>query len=89
MAPVTEITQGNYELNCRTISIWLLVSALFVASPLAAAIKGPVKTQRGGLVSGVSGSNPSITVFKGIPFAAPPVGELRRRPPQHPSPWQI
>ena len=28
-----------------------------------------------------------INVFKGVPYAAPPTGELRFRPPQPPAPW--
>ena len=69
------------------ILVCILLSAALVAFPLAAAIRGPVKTQSG-LLSGVPGSDPSVTAFKGIPFAAPPVGELRWRAPQPPLPWQ-
>jgi carboxylesterase type B len=47
----------------------------------------PVKTASG-LVSGVQGRNPAIAVFKGIPFAAPPIGPLRWHAPTPPAPWQ-
>jgi len=40
-----------------------------------------------GQVAGVDGADHSIAVFKGIPYAAPPVGELRWRPPQPPLAW--
>lgn len=39
-----------------------------------------------GAVSGVS--QRGITRFMGIPYAAPPVGELRWRAPQRPAPWE-
>lgn len=34
-----------------------------------------------------AGEYQGITVFRGIPYAAPPVGELRFRPPQKPMNW--
>jgi para-nitrobenzyl esterase len=47
----------------------------------------PVRTASG-LISGVAGADPSVTAFKGIPFAAPPVGDLRWRAPQPAARWQ-
>jgi para-nitrobenzyl esterase len=73
--------------NYRPIPIWILFSITLISLPLAAAIKGPVKT-KSGQVSGLPGLDPSITAFKGIPFAAPPAGELRWRAPEPAQPWQ-
>lgn len=50
-------------------------------------IAEPVRVESG-LLSGIPGSDPSVRVFKGIPFAAPPVGDLRWRPPQPVKPWK-
>ena len=40
-----------------------------------------------GTVRGIQGNNARVSVFKGIPFAAPPVGENRWRAPQPASDW--
>jgi para-nitrobenzyl esterase len=63
-----------------------LAAAFAVGSP-AAGITQPAKVE-GGLVSGVPGTDPSILTFKGIPFAAPPVGDLRWREPMPVVAWQ-
>lgn len=41
-----------------------------------------------GLISGVSTATAGVRVFKGIPFAAAPVGDLRWRAPQPAPKWQ-
>ncbi len=46
-----------------------------------------VKTENG-WVRGLPAADPRITSFKGIPFAAPPVGGNRWRAPQPCAPWQ-
>lgn len=46
-----------------------------------------VKTESG-WVRGINGNNPIFTVFKGIPYAKPPVGELRWKAPQPVEPWE-
>lgn len=57
---------------------------------LAAMVSGsaaqpPVVRVDGGELQGVV--DDGVAAFKGIPFAAPPVGDLRWRPPQPPVPW--
>jgi para-nitrobenzyl esterase len=47
---------------------------------------GQVRAQ-GGLLEGIPGTDPSIRVFLGIPYAAPPVGNLRWRAPQPVESW--
>nr|WP_252263976.1 carboxylesterase family protein [Paracidobacterium acidisoli] len=53
----------------------------------APAADHPVKTASG-VVSGVEAPQSHILSFKGIPFAAPPVGNLRWRPPVPPASWK-
>ena len=45
-------------------------------------------TVEGGVVVGLPAADPRITSFKGIPFAAPPVGQNRWRAPQPVIPWE-
>ena len=54
----------------------------------ACTAKLPVVKVEGGLLQGVPSEDPSVIVFKGIPYAAPPVGELRLQPPQDVIPWE-
>lgn len=39
-----------------------------------------------GAIEGIAAPEPEITVFRGIPFAAPPVGDLRWRRTTSPPP---
>src|SRR6185369_8208482 len=71
-----------------------MINHRFLTLAALAALAGPlfgitqtVKT-RSGLLAGVSGRDTSITVFKGVPYAAPPVGELRWKAPKPAAAWQ-
>jgi para-nitrobenzyl esterase len=61
--------------------------ALFcVLLPVVAAIDEPVRIENG-QISGTAGTSPEIRVFKGIPFATPPVGDLRWHAPKPAAKW--
>jgi para-nitrobenzyl esterase len=63
------------------ISVFLLLSL----TELSAQITAPVKVESGLLQGKVENG---VSVYKGVPFAAPPVGELRWCPPQPPLSWE-
>lgn len=61
-----------------------LVATLALSSAVFAQTPAPVRTQAG-LVQGTVENG--LTVYKGIPFAAPPVGDLRWRAPRPADKW--
>lgn len=64
----------------------LLPASALVAT--ASAVTLPtVNTTQGYLRGSVSNFRSGATVYKGIPFAAPPVGDLRWKEPQKASSW--
>jgi para-nitrobenzyl esterase len=58
--------------------------ALAVLQLASIAVAQQVVTESGA-ISGVRESG--LSIYKGIPFAAPPIGDLRWRPPVHVAPW--
>ncbi len=54
----------------------------------AGAEPAPVVAVEGGEIRGSLEEDGRVAVFKGIPFAAPPVGELRWKAPQPVNPWE-
>jgi para-nitrobenzyl esterase len=65
---------------------WMIL--FFLLAVLAAPARSDTIRVEGGLISGKSGNNPEIAVYKGVPYAAPPVGNLRWRAPQPVVTWE-
>jgi para-nitrobenzyl esterase len=63
----------------------LVVSALVAVD--VGAITDPVITRSGKVAGQAVGDEGAVRVYRGIPYAAPPVGELRWRPPQPSERW--
>ena len=66
----------------------LMGLAALLAACSAPAPQSPVLTVEGGQIQGVPADVAGVTVFRGIPFAAPPIGENRWRAPQPVVPWE-
>ena len=70
---------------------------LFLLLPILALMMGctsdeksaqcPVLTVEGGQIQGIAAENPGVFVYKGIPYAAAPIGDLRWKEPQPVVPW--
>src|SRR3546814_12735991 len=74
----------SITLFARTVLTNLAVAFLRVTP--ARASDPPVVTIAQGALSG--SGEPGLHIFKGIPYAAPPVGERRWKPPAPPVRWQ-
>jgi len=64
-----------------------MLHAIVSASAVFAAVNDSIRLDTG-MISGVAGNSPGVRVYKGIPFAAPPVGDLRFRAPQPAAKWE-
>jgi para-nitrobenzyl esterase len=74
--------------HSHVVGVFLMVWIVAVSGicSWAADVSGPVKTADG-LVAGVRATGSSVIAYEGIPYAAPPVGTLRWRPPQPAVAW--
>lgn len=69
----------------RLVKLVLATAVLLSSAWAQEAVPRPVVNVQEGAVSGIDADG--VTAFKGIPFAAPPVGPLRWREPQPASTW--
>jgi para-nitrobenzyl esterase len=70
----------------------LVLAALLLVAPEAGLaadldLHKPIRTDTG-LLEGVANQQGDVVAFKGIPYAAPPIGKLRWREPQPPAKWE-
>ncbi len=73
----------------KAIGVLLIIALMltsFVMPASAAGGLGAIQVE-GGQISGVPTDVDSVQVFKGVPFAAPPIGENRWKAPQPVLPW--
>jgi len=74
-------------------TIQLILLAAFVAAVYSCStskkneLSGNIAVE-GGIISGSYDETTGIAAFKGIPFAAPPIGDLRWKAPQAVVPWE-
>jgi para-nitrobenzyl esterase len=78
-------THGGFTItrNCTITAAALLAG---VATTMMAFAADHVKTENG-IVEGITVKNAAVRTFRGIPYGAPPAGDLRWRPPQPARKW--
>ena len=93
----THISKRVLRLLCFLLLVCLLTGILFLTvGPVKRhpAVEGgnggvtDIVTVADGELTGVYTADRAVEVYAGIPYAAPPVGDLRWREPQNPEPWE-
>jgi para-nitrobenzyl esterase len=77
--------------NCIKINAVIVLTTLLIVAlscNTQSKLLDPVVETQSGLLQGVANPEGTVTSFKGIPYAEPPVGDLRWRKPQPPLPWE-
>ncbi|HEY9139673.1 MAG TPA: carboxylesterase family protein [Bryobacteraceae bacterium] len=70
----------------RPLAVSVLAGCCLLSAVGVAASADQVKVE-GGILEGIAGADPSVRIFEGVPFAAPPVGALRWQAPQPAATW--
>src|SRR4030095_6601546 len=70
----------------RLVLIAVGTAVVVATAPVTAMIPEQVRIDSG-LLAGTASGQPTVRVFKGIPFAAPPLGENRWKAPQPVAKW--
>lgn len=68
--------------------LFVLAMAMLTLAGCAKQLDNPILTIEGGQIQGVLADLEGIYVYRGIPYAAPPIGELRWKEPQPVVPWE-
>jgi len=79
--------EENSMAQLRTAIFAVGFACVIAASPRPVFAAGQPLKLDSGLISGVAGNDPAVRVYRGIPFAAAPVGDLRWRAPQPVKVW--
>src|SRR6202011_4762958 len=64
---------------------WMFACVFVLVAQMATCAIAQQVVTESGIVSGIHSNG--LSVYKGVPFAAPPVGDLRWRPPVHATSW--
>ena len=68
--------------------LFFVLAGMLTLVACGAQNSGPVLTIEGGQIQGVTTDIKGVTVYRGIPFAAPPTGQNRWKAPQPVIPWE-
>ena len=71
----------------KFIALLPLVAFLLSCGSQEGPDNGPILAVEGGQIQGVRAENPDVFVYRGIPYAAAPIGDLRWKEPQPVVAW--